>query len=314
MQQGYPYRGRAGPDSGRTAGGPAAWWAGQVDLGRGAAEVRGLVHTVRDRLRGRDLLLAAAGLTVFAAVALVPTVVVALGLITLLAGADRVRALSSDTGAALPDRLGAPHWLEVVTTAGTSLSWPQLLLSVVPLTFYGEGLRRALLRFGGGRDSFTGWRGRLATLPLVVAAPLLLWPLLQVGALLGRWVEGGNRVGAVVVGYYAVLAALAVPLAWGFRVVAAGRLRWRAVLPGALFTAACLSGFLQGFVAFLALPLDLGLPFGGLDAVGGVVAIGFWLVLLHVVVIVCWLATWALDERLPGPPAPGPAPRMTDDG
>ena len=37
---------------------------------------------------------------------------------------------------------------------------------------------------------------------------------------------------------------------------------WPALVAGALFTAACLSGFLQGFVLFLALPLDLGAPFG----------------------------------------------------
>jgi membrane protein len=80
--------------------------------------------------------------------------------------------------------------------------------------------------------------------------------------------------------------------------VAGVPLRWPALLSGALFTAACLSGFLQGFVLFLALPLRLGAPFGGLTVVGGVVAIGFWLFLLHVVLLVCWLLTQALDERL----------------
>lgn len=59
-------------------------------------------------------------------------------------------------------------------------------------------------------------------------------------------------------------------------------------------------GFLQGFVLFLALPLDLGAPFGGLTVVGGVVALGFWLFLLHLVVIAGWLFTQALDERRSG--------------
>src|SRR3712207_5875745 len=91
--------------------------------------------------------------------------------------------------------------------------------------------------------------------------------------------------------------------------VAAGRLQWRAVLTGALLAAACLSGFLQGFVLFLSLPLDLGAPFGGLTVVGGVVAVGFWLWLLHLVVLAGWLFTEALDERLrrgrPGGNEPG---------
>ena len=75
-------------------------------------------------------------------------------------------------------------------------------------------------------------------------------------------------------------------------------MRWTALWVGAAFTAACLSGFLQGFVLFLALPLDLGAPFGGLTVVGGVIAIGFWLFLLQFVLIGGWLFTQALDERL----------------
>jgi membrane protein len=89
-----------------------------------------------------------------------------------------------------------------------------------------------------------------------------------------------------------------VPLAWGFRVVAGEPVRWPALVAGALFTAACLSGFLQGFVLFLALPLDLGAPFGGLVVVGGVVAVGLWMFLLHLVVLCGWLATQSLDELL----------------
>ena len=108
----------------------------------------------------------------------------------------------------------------------------------------------------------------------------------------------GPTVGRIVLGYYSVLAVLTVPLVWGWKVVAGGRVRWPALLVGALFTAACLSGFLQGFVIFLALPLRLGAPFGGFTGVGAVVAVGLWLFLLHLVLLVCWLLTQSLDERL----------------
>jgi membrane protein len=108
----------------------------------------------------------------------------------------------------------------------------------------------------------------------------------------------GATTARIAVGFYGVLAALTIPLAWGFRVVGGGRVRWRALGAGALFTAACLSGFLQGFVLFLSLPLDLGAPFGGLSVVGGVVALGLWLFLLHLVVLVGWLLTQALDDVL----------------
>jgi membrane protein len=136
---------------------------------------------------------------------------------------------------------------------------------------------------------------------LLLVAPLLLYPLLLVGRKLAELAETpgvGASVAGFAIGYYSVLAALTVPLIWVFRVVAASRLRWTAVVVGALFTAASLSGFLQGFVVFLALPLDLGAPFGGLTVVGGVVAVGFWLFLLHFVLIAGWLCTEALDARL----------------
>jgi membrane protein len=53
-------------------------------------------------------------------------------------------------------------------------------------------------------------------------------------------------------------------------------------------------------VLFLDLPLDLGAPFGYLTVVGGVVALGLWLFVLHVVVVCGWLLTQSLDELLDG--------------
>ncbi|MGY1725315.1 YhjD/YihY/BrkB family envelope integrity protein [Blastococcus sp. SYSU DS0533] len=173
------------------------------------------------------------------------------------------------------------------------------MLALLPMSLYGEGLRRALLRFSARHEDHTAWRGRLAALPLLLLAPVLLYPLLLAAAQMADLADRGGvaaTVGQVALGYYAVLAALTLPLAWGFRVVGGGRVRWRSLLVGALFTAACLSGFLQGFVLFLALPLDLGAPFGDLDVVGGVVALALWLFLLHLVVLLGWLTTQTLDE------------------
>lgn len=59
---------------------------------------------------------------------------------------------------------------------------------------------------------------------------------------------------------------------------------------GGVVTAAFVAGFLQGVVLFLSLPIELGLPFGGLMAVGAVVA-GLLLWVLHPVVLVGWVAT-----------------------
>ena len=268
---------------------------------RWAAETTGLVDGIRRRLRGRDLSLIAAGLTFYAGLAVVPLLVVAFALTARLTSPETVRELGARLAEVLPDAVGAPAAVERLVAAGLGLSPVGGLLALLPMSLYGEGLRRALLRFGGRTESLTGWRGRLLALPLLLVTPLLLYPLLlavEVMADLSR--DGGTAatVGRIALGFYSVLVALTVPLFWGFRVVAGGRVGWRALLIGVPFTAACLSGFLQGFVLFLSLPLDLGAPFGGLTVVGGVVALGFWMFLLHLVLIGGWLLTQALDDRV----------------
>jgi membrane protein len=265
--------------------------------------VTALVAGVRRRLVGRDLALIAAGLTFYAGIAVVPLLVLAFAMTARLSSPERVSELGSRLAELLPAAVGAPDAVGRLVAAGLGLSLLDGVLALLPMSLYGEGLRRALLRFSSRREGLTGWKGRLAALPMLLLAPLLLYPLLltvPVMADLAATGGFGPTVGRIAIGFYAVLAALTVPLAWGFRVVGAGRVRWSALAAGALFTAACLSGFLQGFVLFLALPLDLGAPFGGLDVVGGVVALGLWLFLLHLVVICGWLATQSLDELLQG--------------
>jgi membrane protein len=270
-------------------------------LVRVVEEARGLLVTIRGRLAGRDTALIAAGLTFYAGIAVVPVLVLSLALTSWLTSPATVRELTDRLGEVLPDQLGAPDALARLAEAGTSLTVLQAVLTLLPISLYGEGIRRALLRFSPATDRFTAWRGRLASLPLLLLAPLLLYPLLLVGRVLAELADRpglGATLGGFALGYYSVLAALTVPLIWVFRVVAAGRLRWGAVVVGALFTAASLSGFLQGFVVFLSLPLDLGAPFGGLTVVGGVAAVSFWLFLLHFVLIAGWLFTEALDARV----------------
>jgi membrane protein len=256
---------------------------------------------VRRRLEGRDLALIAAGLTFYAGIAVVPLLVIAFGLTARLTSPEEVQALAARLGELLPSQLGAPAAFARLVEAGVGLTAIEGLLALLPMSLYGEGLRRALLRFSPRREGLTGWRGRLAALPVLVMAPVLLYPLLLTVPVMADLAETGGpgaTTARIAVGFYGVLAALTIPLAWGFRVVGGGRVRWRALGAGALFTAACLSGFLQGFVLFLSLPLDLGAPFGGLSVVGGVVALGLWLFLLHLVVLVGWLLTQALDDVL----------------
>jgi membrane protein len=266
------------------------WWV----------ECRRLLELVRVRLRGRDLALIAAGLTFYAGLAIVPLLVVAVALTGRLTSPETVRDLGARLADLLPGAIGAPDAAQRLVDAGVGLDPWHGVLALLPMSLYGEGLRRALLRFSKEKDSLTGWRGRLLALPLLLITPLVLYPLLLAARAMADLQDEGHVVGSIAVGFYSVLVGLTVPLLWGFRVVAAERIGWRALLIGVPFTAACLSGFLQGFVLFLSLPLDLGAPFGGLTVVGGVVAIGLWLFLLHLVLLAGWLLTQALDERLRG--------------
>jgi membrane protein len=274
---------------------------GAVRESRWWAECRRLLQFVRARLRGRDLALIAAGLTFYAGLAVVPLLVVAVALTAWLTSPETVRELGTRLAELLPDAIGAPHAVQRLVDAGVGLDAWHGLLALLPMSLYGEGLRRALLRFSGRSEGLTAWKGRLAALPALLAAPVILYPLLLTVPVMADLAETGGAaatLGRIAVGFYGVLAALALPLAWGFRVVGGGRVRWSALTAGALLTAACVSGFLQGFVLFLALPLDLGAPFGGLRVVGGVVAVGFWLFALHLVVLCGWLVTLSLDDLL----------------
>jgi uncharacterized BrkB/YihY/UPF0761 family membrane protein len=65
-------------------------------------------------------------------------------------------------------------------------------------------------------------------------------------------------------------------------------------------TAAFVSGFLQGFLLFCSLPIDLARPFGGLPGVGVACALLLWLWILHAVALVGYAFTWALHGLLQG--------------
>jgi hypothetical protein len=74
-------------------------------------------------------------------------------------------------------------------------------------------------------------------------------------------------------------------------------------------TGAFVSGFLQGFLLFLSLPVNLGRPFGGLTGVGVSSALLVRLWVLHAVVLVGYAFTWSLDERADGLVTPAAAAR-----
>ncbi|BCJ54749.1 hypothetical protein Asp14428_62240 [Actinoplanes sp. NBRC 14428] len=268
--------------------------------------LRRLVAVTFRPLRGRDLALHAAAITFYAGIAVVPVALLAVWITGLVAGPERVRQLTGQAVAALPDAIGAPDALARLIEAGLQLTPVLALASLLPATLYGEGLRRAFVSLRtrpAGRlevkqrqpreESLVGWRGRVLWLPLLAASPALLLALfLALPVTSGLWVRGGwYSVAGVVLSFLAAWLVLTPVVIWVYRGVAPGRREWLATVLVGSFTAANLSGFLHGFVLFCSLPLDLGAPFGGFTEIGGVVAVGLWLYLFHVILLAGFAAT-----------------------
>jgi membrane protein len=264
--------------------------------------LRSLGAEVRAQLHGHDVLLAAAGLTFYAAVAALPLVLVSIRLVALLLGERRVDAIGAELTGMLPDRLGASSVGRDLVRAGAHLPWLAALASLVPASLYGEGLRRAYSRLSprsptpGAVDA---WRSRLLTLVLLAVLPLMLLVAVLVTSAIA-WIRSGGLWQHALGAYLAFDTAwvvVSVPLAVGYRVFAPERPRLRALVWGAGATGSMIAGFLVGFVIFLGLPIDIGAAYGGFRAFARLVAVGGWLLVLHVIALVGYALTLRLDAR-----------------
>ncbi|MFN8075546.1 MAG: YhjD/YihY/BrkB family envelope integrity protein [Kineosporiaceae bacterium] len=264
-------------------------------------------HDLWAAVRGRDLGSAAAVGTFQASLTVVPSLLVAVAFSGLLIGEDGVLREGGRLAAALPAPMGAPAAVRAVLAAGLRLPWWGVLFAVIMASAYGAGLSRCLLPFSPRVHRAEplrrpGWWQRALTLPLLGLAPLCLCGFLLTVGRLSRPLGAGPlpAVGAVF-GSLTVLWLLTwAPLTWTYRVVGPGRPSWRAAFAGALCGGAFVSGFLHGFVVFLAVPVDLGRPFGGLTAVGVVTGLLLWVWVVHAVVCVGYALVWAVDARLRG--------------
>jgi membrane protein len=260
------------------------------------AVFRGLGRSYPDS----DLALWAAGATFFGIIGVVPIVLVSLRLAAVLVGADTLLRGVAAAVAGIPQGHGTPQALHTLTHTALTMTPLQTAVVLFPASLYGEGLRRAFLQLSPQRpDRFTGWRGRVALLPVVAIAPVLVLALLAAGPLVSPlYLAGGTRLAlGVVIAFHVTFVLLWIALLLVYRLVGAGRIGTRALLLGSFAAAAFIAGFLQGFLLFLAIPVDWALPFGGLPVFGAVAALALWLYLIHVLVLVGYRLTLTLDGR-----------------
>ncbi|MCZ4553043.1 YhjD/YihY/BrkB family envelope integrity protein [Gordonia rubripertincta] len=303
---------------------PAAASAPTAARVRILAELRTIAGDASRRLSRGDLAGTAATLTYYSAIAIVPWLLFAVWSISWFDDTDEVYQRLLSLRVLIPPDMGARSAYDGLVDAGVHAGLLTALVLMFPASFYGEGLRRSahlLLPESNAGDeaersstiagdeaerssTLDAWRARGTVLALFVVVPPLAWIYSTIGEqLVGLTPEGGGGgLGDLVLRYYlgflTTWIMLSVVLTWVFRYVMPGGPRWRVALVGALITGSMLAGFLQGFALFLSIPIDVGLPFAGLTVVGGVVAVGLWLWILHMVLLAGWSLTRTIDTTV----------------
>ena len=163
-----------------------------------------------------------------AAIAVVPVALLAIWLTALVAGADRVRRLTSYAVEALPTAIGAPRAVAALVEAGLELTPLLALAALLPASLYGEGLRRAFVSVALPRAERVAWSAGAAgccccrcSPPAPACCCRSCWRCRSTT----RLVRQGGWIGAlgVVLSFLAVWLVLTPVLIWVFRVVGPGR-------------------------------------------------------------------------------------------
>ena len=151
---------------------------------------------------------------------------------------------------------------------------------------------------GDGVGDLRGLAGRLGLLPLIAVGPALVLLVLAAAPWVAPLYQAGGPSLAlgVVIAFHVVWVAVSTALVFIYRWVAGGRARWRPLLVAGFGTGAFLSGFLQGFLLFLAIPVEWSLPFGGLPIFGAVAALTLWLYALHLLVLLGYRLLLVIDS------------------
>ena len=264
-----------------------------------ANRARRLASELQKTFPGSDLALWAAGATYFGVIGLVPLALVSLWAAGALVGHDAVQSALESAIQGLPAGHGTPEALRTLTSVALSMSWVQALVVLFPASLYGEGLRRAFVQMSAGRDTLTGWRGRAGLLGVAAVAPFLVLAVLYSAPYVGPLYagQGWSLVWGVFVGFHVVWIVVSLALLGVFGLIAPGRIGRKALLWGSFGTGAIVAGFLQGFLVFLAIPIEWSAPFGGLPIVGAVSALALWLFLIHILVLCGYRVTVVLDDR-----------------
>lgn len=274
--------------------------------------LRTLMGAVMARLARHDLILLAAGLTFYAAIAVVPLLLVSLWAIGLVIGRDTVRDLTLRLAEYAPEQLGFADQVEGLAEIGPQLGLVSFLAALIPATSYGEGLVRAFDRIAEENTRAKSLRGRILSLALLAALPVAVVVGLGAVAVLPDMLGLGG--GAIVLGVYLTFwvgwIAASILLAATYRAFTPRKVSGRALFWGSVSTASFLTGMSLGWLLVLQFGVDVGRAYGGSTMLGTLVLFAIYLFLVQVVCLVGYALTLELaehEDRRRTPPRVGEA-------
>jgi membrane protein len=269
-------------------------------LRRWSGVTRSVVGDTVQRARGHDLMLLAAGLTLYAGIAIVPLLLLGLYGAGLVAGPDRVAMLVRDLAAFAPSDMGAREIVRALADAGPRLGIGSLIASLLAATTYGEGMLRAIDALEGERRANRTLRGRIRVLPYVGVFPFVTVAGLLTVAALPDMLGGGTtgQILGVYLTFWIGWLSATVLLVVLYRLFARRRLRWAAMVVGSLATGSFLAGMSLGWVLVLRYGVAVGRAFGGSMDVGRVVLFTIYLLLVQTTVLVGYLLVLSIDAHL----------------
>lgn len=232
------------------------------------------------------MFLYSAALAFYGLISVVPLVVVALWLTTLVVGADEVQRVADRMATLAPPALGVDEALRDAAKLSTSLGLVAVLAALWPATAYGAGLVRVLNRIAGDRER-TGLHGRGVALLLVFLVPVLVLGSLVAGYVGAAALGDSPREVAVglAFGFLLSFAATVAAVSLIYKVFPRNPPGWRQTLRGALVAAGSIAILSVGYVAYLRLGANFEQGYAS-DALASVVLLGVWLYAANIALLV----------------------------
>ena len=249
----------------------------------------GGLHAVRRAVaaaRADDVFLHSAALAFYGLISIVPLVVVALWVTTLVVGPGQVHHVADHLSRLAPPALGVDRALQRVADIGTTLGLLAVVAALWPATAYGAGLVRVLDRVAGDRAG-AGMRGRGAALLLVGLVPVLVLGSLVAGyagaAALGD--SPAEVTAGLTLGLALSFAATVAAVAFIYATFPRSPPAWPDTLRGALVAAGSIASLSVGYVAYLRLGANFERRYAS-DALASVVLLGLWLYAANIALLV----------------------------